>query len=196
MSETLPILGLSELFNADGTCETTTEKAVALYRAGVDLGHSLSSLSGNLGAAEKMRKLAYEFDRKANPTQKPKAAIMSDETRVLTWGEFAINSDTHAVSYQGQSTAPSQAEFNGLQYMARHPGVYISRDKLMDIMLGQGITVQDRSIDSHIKRLRQKLRKIGCPEGLINTLYGVGYAFKPDRLETKALQQTPHRLIA
>jgi two-component system response regulator ChvI len=62
--------------------------------------------------------------------------------------------------------------------MATRPGVVKSRDALMDVAYEDQVYVDDRSIDSHIKRMRQKFQAVDQTFGSIETLYGVGYRFK------------------
>jgi two-component system response regulator ChvI len=65
-----------------------------------------------------------------------------------------------------------------LDALARRPGVVKSRDALMDAAYDEQIYVDDRTIDSHIKRLRRKFRVVDKSFDAIETLYGVGYRYK------------------
>jgi two-component system response regulator ChvI len=69
-------------------------------------------------------------------------------------------------------------EFLILQALASRPGVVKSRNALMDVAYDNEEYVDDRTIDSHIKRLRKRLRSTDCAFDMIETLYGVGYRFK------------------
>ena len=69
-------------------------------------------------------------------------------------------------------------EFLILQSLAARPGHVKSRDQLMDAAYGENIYVDDRTIDSHIKRLRKKFKVVDDDFDMIETLYGVGYRFK------------------
>ncbi|MGZ9116153.1 MAG: winged helix-turn-helix domain-containing protein, partial [Methylocystis sp.] len=69
-------------------------------------------------------------------------------------------------------------EFLILQALAHRPGVVKSRDALMDAAYDDQVYVDDRTIDSHIKRLRKKFKVVDNDFEMIETLYGVGYRFK------------------
>jgi two-component system response regulator ChvI len=69
-------------------------------------------------------------------------------------------------------------EFLILKALAHRPGHVKSRDQLMDAAYGESIYVDDRTIDSHIKRLRKKFRQVDREFQQIETLYGVGYRYR------------------
>ena len=69
-------------------------------------------------------------------------------------------------------------EFLILQALAQRPGVVKSRNALMDAAYDDQVYVDDRTIDSHIKRLRKKFKAVDDDFDMIETLYGVGYRFK------------------
>jgi two-component system response regulator ChvI len=83
----------------------------------------------------------------------------------------------HKVVWKNDDVSLTVTEFLLLQSLATRPGVVKSRDQLMDVAYDDQVYVDDRTIDSHIKRLRKKLRK-GDPDfSSIETLYGIGYRF-------------------
>jgi two-component system response regulator ChvI len=83
----------------------------------------------------------------------------------------------HKVVWKDDDVSLTVTEFLLLQSLAIRPGVVKSRDQLMDVAYDDQVYVDDRTIDSHIKRLRKKLRK-GDPDfASIETLYGIGYRF-------------------
>ena len=70
------------------------------------------------------------------------------------------------------------AEFNLITSLAKHPGVIKDRNQLMDAMYGDNIYVDDRTIDSHIKRLRKKFKSHDSEFDQIRTRYGSGYSWR------------------
>lgn len=82
------------------------------------------------------------------------------------------------VTWKGESVDLTVTEFLILQALAQRPGHVKSRDQLIDIAYGESIYVDDRTIDSHIKRLRKKFRAVDSDFSQIETLYGVGYRYK------------------
>jgi two-component system response regulator ChvI len=72
-------------------------------------------------------------------------------------------------------------EFLLLQALARRPGHVKNRDQLIDEAYGQNVFVDDRTIDSHIKRIRRKFRERDSAFAEVETLYGVGYRYRPAR---------------
>ena len=71
-------------------------------------------------------------------------------------------------------------EFLLLQALANRPGHVKNRDQLIDAAYGENLYVDDRTIDSHIKRLRKKLKKVDEEFQHIETLYGVGYRYRAE----------------
>ncbi len=102
----------------------------------------------------------------------------SDSGAVLQRGRLSLDADRHDCRWDGDAVALTVTEFLILDSLARRPGVVRSRDALMDAAYDDQIYVDDRTIDSHIKRLRRKFRSVDKEFDAIETLYGVGYKFK------------------
>jgi two-component system response regulator ChvI len=83
----------------------------------------------------------------------------------------------HRVKWDGRDVTLTVTEFMILEALAQRPGVVKSRNQLMDVAYQDDIYVDDRTIDSHIKRMRRKFRAIDDSFNAIETLYGVGYRF-------------------
>ena len=98
--------------------------------------------------------------------------------KTLERGHLYIDIERQACSWKGSPVTLSVTEFLILQALAIHPGVVKSRDKLMDAAYDEETYVDDRTIDSYIKRLRRKLRAVDDSCELIETLYGIGYRFR------------------
>ncbi len=92
--------------------------------------------------------------------------------------QLYMDPERHACIWKGDPVALTVTEFLILQALASRPGVVKSRDALMDAAYDDQVYVDDRTIDSHIKRLRRKLKAIDGDFDMIDTLYGVGYRFK------------------
>ncbi len=99
-----------------------------------------------------------------------------DETIVR--GKLLLDSARHLCSWDGKPVTLTVTEFLLLRALAIRPGYVKSRDQLMDAAYGEHIYVDDRTIDSHIKRLRRKFKSIDPEFGEIETLYGVGYRYR------------------
>jgi two-component system response regulator ChvI len=95
----------------------------------------------------------------------------------LERGDLVMDPARHAVSWKGQDVTLTVTEFLLLQALAQRPGFVKSRDALMDVAYDDQIYVDDRTIDSHIKRVRKKLRGVDPEFSAIETLYGIGYRF-------------------
>jgi two-component system response regulator ChvI len=80
---------------------------------------------------------------------------------------------------QGRVTL-TVTEFLLLQALAQRPGFVKSRDQLMDVAYDDQVYVDDRTIDSHIKRLRKKMRTVDDDFSAIETLYGIGYRYNEE----------------
>ena len=92
-------------------------------------------------------------------------------------GRLSMDPARHRVTWEGRDVSLTVTEFLFLEALAQRPGVVKSRNQLMDVAYQDDIYVDDRTIDSHIKRLRRKFRAIDGEFGAIETLYGVGYRF-------------------
>jgi two-component system phosphate regulon response regulator PhoB len=91
----------------------------------------------------------------------------------------------HRVTLGGTALDLTPTEFRLLETLVRWPGRAFSRHHLMDAAIGEGSIVLERTIDVHVKTLRQKLAQAGGPGDLIETVRGVGYRFREDKPEGK-----------
>ena len=101
-----------------------------------------------------------------------------DESGVIVRGRLKIDPVRHICDWDGKDVKLTVTEFLILQALVQHPGHVKSRDQLMDVAYNDDIYVDDRTIDSHIKRLRKKFRKVDDTFDGIETLYGVGYRYR------------------
>lgn len=92
-------------------------------------------------------------------------------------GRLAMDPTRHAVLWDDKPVSLTVTEFLILETLAARPGVIKSRNQLMDCAYSDDTYVDDRTIDSHIKRLRRKFRAVDPTFGAIETLYGAGYSF-------------------
>ena len=83
----------------------------------------------------------------------------------------------HKVSWGGSDVGLTVTEFLIMETLAQRPGVVKSRNQLLDVAYNDDVYVDDRTIDSHIKRIRRKFRLADPGFDAIETLYGVGYRF-------------------
>jgi two-component system, OmpR family, response regulator ChvI len=104
----------------------------------------------------------------------------TEETRVMVRGSLSMDPLRHAVTWKGENVTLTVTEFLLLQALAQRPGFVKSRDQLMDVAYDDQVYVDDRTIDSHIKRLRKKLRAVDPDFASIETLYGIGYRYNED----------------
>ena len=100
-----------------------------------------------------------------------------DEDSVLIRGRLKLDSLRHLCEWAGHDVKLTVTEFLILEALGHRPGHVKSRDQLMDIAYNDDVYVDDRTIDSHIKRLRKKFRKVDPEFDGIETLYGVGYRY-------------------
>ena len=105
-------------------------------------------------------------------------AVVADPSQVLTRGPLAMDGARHSCTWKGQPIDLTVTEFLLVKALAQRPGHVKSRDQLMDAAYGENVYVDDRTIDSHIKRLRKKFKAIDPDFAQIETLYGVGYRYK------------------
>ncbi|MBT3550804.1 MAG: response regulator transcription factor [Rhodospirillaceae bacterium] len=93
-------------------------------------------------------------------------------------GDLLLDTGRHQCAWQGKPLNLTVTEFLLLKTLANRPGHVKNRDQLIDAAYGEHIYVDDRTIDSHIKRLRKKFRVVDPEFSEIETLYGVGYRYR------------------
>jgi two-component system, OmpR family, response regulator ChvI len=99
--------------------------------------------------------------------------------RKVQMGDLEFDDERYFVSWKGRAVILTVTEFMLLRTLAERPGVVKTRDQLINDAYGENIYIDDRTIDSHIKRLRKKFKVIDSSFNQIETLYGAGYRYKP-----------------
>ena len=102
------------------------------------------------------------------------------EKQNIEYGDLLLDDSRHLCSWQGTPLNLTVTEYLIVKALAMRPGHVRNRDQLIDMAYGENIYVDDRTIDSHIKRVRRKFKKIDDGFDKIETLYGVGYRYKED----------------
>ena len=103
---------------------------------------------------------------------------VSEDT--LEYGDLLLDPDRHLCRWKQRDVKLTVTEFLMLKALILRPGHVKSRDQLMDAAYGESVFLDDRTIDSHIKRLRRKFRAIDSNFDQIETLYGIGYRYSND----------------
>ena len=111
-------------------------------------------------------------------SQPREASAVQEDAKIIERGKLKLDPERHTCIWDGKQVTLTVTEFLILQALAQRPGVVKSRDALMDAAYDDQVYVDDRTIDSHIKRLRKKFKASDVEFDMIETLYGVGYRFK------------------
>jgi two-component system response regulator ChvI len=111
-------------------------------------------------------------------TPKDGAPAKDASSNVLERGELCMDPERHTCTWKNASVTLTVTEFLILQALASRPGVVKSRNALMDAAYDEDVYVDDRTIDSHIKRRRRKFKVHDVEFDMVETLYGIGYRFK------------------
>lgn len=98
-------------------------------------------------------------------------------------GWLRIDYDTYEVSLNGQPTELGLREFDLLKFFVNNPHRVFGRTQILDLVWGHDVYVEPRTVDVHIRRLRQRIERDDANPTLILTVRGVGYKFNPDALE-------------
>jgi two-component system, OmpR family, response regulator ChvI len=106
------------------------------------------------------------------------AAEAEAQARAIKRGKLTLDPARHDCLWDGKPVKLTVTEFLLLQSLAQRPGFVKSRDNLMDAAYEDQVYVDDRTIDSHIKRMRKKFREVDPEFDAIETLYGVGYRYR------------------
>jgi two-component system, OmpR family, response regulator ChvI len=121
----------------------------------------------------RIRAVLRRTEMRARPPEENEAAGAVEIVR----GRLSMDPARHRVAWGGKDVTLTVTEFMILEALAQRPGVVKSRNQLMDVAYQDDIYVDDRTIDSHIKRMRRKFREVDDRFKAIETLYGVGYRF-------------------
>ena len=118
--------------------------------------------------------------RRAEMRALPPSEEEAPDVAQIARGRLSMDPARHRVSWAGRDVTLTVTEFMILEALAQRPGVVKSRNQLMDVAYHDDIYVDDRTIDSHIKRVRRKFRQIDPEFDAIETLYGAGYRFSEE----------------
>ncbi|MFN0043454.1 MAG: response regulator transcription factor [Alphaproteobacteria bacterium] len=119
---------------------------------------------------ERIRAVLRRTDATAETPAEKKAAIVR--------GQLVLDPTRHLCAWRGETVNLTVTEFLILMALVQRPGFVKNRDQLIDAAYGENIYVDDRTIDSHIKRLRRKFKVVDNDFTHIETLYGIGYRYK------------------
>ena len=100
------------------------------------------------------------------------------EKKIIIRGDLMLDPNRHHCEWRAREVKLTVTEFLILEALALRPGHVKTRDQLMDAAYEENVYVDDRTIDSHIKRLRKKFKAVDDSFAAIDTLYGVGYRFR------------------
>ncbi|MFN3462005.1 MAG: response regulator transcription factor [Oceanibaculum sp.] len=124
------------------------------------------------------QRLLIERIRSILRREESRGAAGGASDQALLRGPLMMDPTRHLCTWEGKPVELTVTEFLLLKALAQRPGHVKSRDQLMDAAYGENIYVDDRTIDSHIKRLRKKFKAVVEDFNQIETLYGVGYRYK------------------
>src|SRR3546814_2943196 len=103
------------------------------------------------------------------------------ENESIEFGPYVLNLSTRTLTRNNEPVPITTGEFSVLKVFARHPKIPLSRDKLMELARGREYEAFDRSLDVQISRLRKLVDPHPSKTVFIQTVWGLGYAFVPDR---------------
>lgn len=107
-----------------------------------------------------------------------KATEQDNKSGIVERGNLTLDDNRHTCLWKGQKVNLTVTEYLLVKALAQRPGHVKNRDQLMDLAYGDSVYVDDRTIDSHIKRVRKKFKDVDDDFTHIETLYGVGYRYK------------------
>ena len=102
----------------------------------------------------------------------------TNETDIVQRGDLVLDDSRHLCAWKGDAVNLTVTEYLLVKSLAQRPGHVKNRDQLIDLAYGENIYVDDRTIDSHIKRVRKKFKAVEKTFNQIETLYGIGYRYK------------------
>ncbi|MEK7802226.1 MAG: response regulator transcription factor [Pseudomonadota bacterium] len=108
----------------------------------------------------------------------PHNGTTQSPTQIITRGLLELDDDRHLCRWKSHYINLTVTEYLLIKTLAISPGHVRSRDQLINAAYGESIYVDDRTIDTHIKRIRRKFREVDNEFDSVETLYGVGYRYK------------------
>ena len=160
--------------HADGATAWRSFEATLPDLAGLDLGAD-DYLCKPFSMRELMARVKALL-RRASLVARQDAATPAGD--LLTVGPLVLDGERLTASWQGAPATLTVTEFLLLQALARRPGVVRTRDQLMDAAYPDRVSVSDRTIDSHIKRIRRKFAQLDPAFDGIEAVYGAGYRYR------------------
>jgi len=127
---------------------------------------------------ERVKTILRRTEARENNATGAKNADGSASKTIIERGALVMDEERHTCTWNSKQVTLTVTEFLILHALALRPGVVKSRNSLMDAAYDDQVYVDDRTIDSHIKRLRKKFKVVDKDFDMIDTLYGVGYRFK------------------
>lgn len=118
--------------------------------------------------------------RRTEVAAAPPGEAEGEAQPILERGPLTMDPARHKVTWKGDAVTLTVTEFMILETLAQRPGIVKTRNQLMDAAYQDDIYVDDRTIDSHIKRVRRKFRQVDAEFDAIETLYGAGYRFSDE----------------
>ena len=108
----------------------------------------------------------------------PHTTVAKDGSKIVEHGELRLDSERHSCTWKNEPVTLTVTEFFILEALASRPGVVKSRSALIDAAYEGDAYMDERTIDSHMKRLRRKFKACDSEFDMIQTVYGIGYNFK------------------
>ncbi|MCB1530820.1 MAG: response regulator transcription factor [Rhodospirillales bacterium] len=123
---------------------------------------------------ERIRTLLRRQELMGSAQNKPE----ENSEKITVRGNLTLDDDRHLCAWKGEPVNLTVTEYLLVKSLAQRPGHVKNRDQLIDMAYGENIYVDDRTIDSHIKRVRKKFKALDPEFDHIETLYGIGYRYK------------------
>ncbi|AZU61638.1 response regulator transcription factor [Neobacillus mesonae] len=101
--------------------------------------------------------------------------LSEEKENLLKYDGIIVDSNARNVTYNDKKISLTQTEFDLLKVLLEHKGNVLSRDQLVELIWGLEFSGEDRTVDSHIKNLREKLKAAGVDEQPVKTVWGIGY---------------------
>lgn len=124
----------------------------------------------------RVKAVLRRFRQEPAPAPEPVAVRPVEKGEYVAYADLTINQTTYSVTYMGRRLEMPPKEFELLYYLASHPNQVFTREQLLDCIWGYEYIGDTRTVDVHIKRLREKLKDHA--EWRLATVWGIGYKFE------------------
>jgi len=173
----IPIIFISSLSKASEKVAGFSAGAVDFICKPFDDIEVKARVKNHLTIKKKYHQLLDSHDKLSDVNQQLKYQSAQIRDKISPKHDLSINEDTKRVTYYKQELELTNLEFRLFQLLYNHPERIYSRTQILDLAYPDIRNVSDRTIDAHVKNIRNKIKSLGISEAVLESVYGAGYRY-------------------